>query len=227
MAIARTNYTSSIPSNVTTSTRTDSFTVDVTADFLACGVNTQDAGGTFVSATYNGVSMTQTSAGTLVQAGGAGRSLRNTIYYLVAPSTGTNNGVITMSEPISNGFRANYAAYSGVDQSTPEEDAQKGSTNSGLKVTLTLTASVADCWLFGVAENESGTFNIQTTWAMLYASSNTFGDSNGALSSGSITAEAGFNDGTARILFSAILIKPAASGGSYRFVPQLTPFAGL
>lgn len=211
MTIARTNYTSSLPSSVTTATRTDSFEVDASADFLVVGVNTQDIGATYVSATYNGASMTQNSAGPSVQAGGAGRSLRSNIYYLVAPSTGINNGVITMSEAVSNGFRANYAAYSGVDQTTPEDDADWGGINSGVKVTLSLTASVDGDWLYCVGENESGTFDITNGWTMLYANSNTHGDSNAALSSGPITAEAGFAAGSARVIYNAILFKSAVA----------------
>ena len=212
MAIARTNSTNSIPANNTSGTYTTTFSATSPADFLVMGSNSQDVGATFVSSTYNGVSMTQTPAGATSQAGGGGRYLRNTIYYLVAPSTGSNSGVVTMSEATTV-FRTNYAAYSGVDQTTPIDDSDKGSTNSGLSVSLSLTASVAGTWLYAVGENESATFDVLTTWVMLYSSANTHGDSNGDLASGSITAEAGYSDGTARIVFNAILMKPAGGGG--------------
>lgn len=214
MAIVRKNYTSTLPTNVTTDTRNTTFDCGSGADFLACGINTQDVGATFVSSTYNGVSMTPNSAGASSQAANAGRYMRSHIYYMVAPSTGSNTGTVTMSEAVSNGFRSNYAAYSGVDQTTPEDDADWGSTNSGLSVSLSLTASVAGTWLYAVGENESAAFDVLTTWVLLYSSSSTHGDSNGDLSSGSITAEAGYSDGTARIIYNAILIKPAGGATS-------------
>jgi len=94
---------------------------------------------TISSITYNGVTMTELA--NLALGGGE----RNAVYYLVAPATGANNVVITLSGSATIVGLSN--SYTGVLQATPIDASR---TETGLDTGTTYAeaiTSVADnCW---------------------------------------------------------------------------------
>lgn len=93
--------------------------------------------------TYNGVSLT--SAGTITSSGG----WIGTLFYLVAPSTGVNNVVISSASDFICGTSASYTgcAQTGVPESSPTTQAD---ANAGTH-TLSETTVADNAWTVMVA----------------------------------------------------------------------------
>ena len=109
---------------------------------MVCVLIETSAGAPTVSGiTYNSVAMTSTV--TLTEAGGNGRA---EIWRLVAPTTGANNIVVTLSG--STNFVVGAMSFTGVDQSSPIEDT---STNEGTMMggdsELIVTVTTANGWV--------------------------------------------------------------------------------
>lgn len=79
---------------------------------VGCAINS-GASAAVSGVTYNGVAMT--SAGAAVMDGG---NTEVSLWYLVAPATGANNIVVSISGTIS-GIAAGGTSFTGVDQATP------------------------------------------------------------------------------------------------------------
>ena len=109
-------------------------------DFLIVGVQTN--ADTVTGVTYAGVSMTAV-AGSKVSTGG---SAFQQLWVLPAPTTGSNNVVISRSN--SGEIRSVCSGYSGVNQSTTVDNStsvvSSGTTTS---LDITLTPTVVDCWM--------------------------------------------------------------------------------
>jgi len=112
---------------------------------------------TMTSITYNGVSMT--SVGAVDETTNQNRF--SWLYYLIAPATGANNIVVTLSAAPTDFFSVAAASYTGVKQ-TGQPDAS-GTATSGSSVVSTISkaiTTVADnSWLVGVSCNSAGGYN--------------------------------------------------------------------
>lgn len=141
---------------------------------LFVGIDTAGGPDVVTSVTYNGVALTRINT---QQTAGTGNR-RSYLYYLPAPTTGTNNIVITVSSSITiRGTSASYinALQSGIPDSS--------TTNSGSPVSSITTSSttVADnSWVVSVITNTQG---VPTAGAGLTIrsteTSTGIGDSNG------------------------------------------------
>lgn len=99
-----------------------------------------------VTATYNGVSMTQVGTNQNVLTGYA------YTFYAKGPATGTHNLVTTTSNSLTNGFYDHVASYGGVDQTIPVDGTPVQHTitaQSGDSITVTTTSSSNDSWVVG------------------------------------------------------------------------------
>ncbi len=116
---------------------------------LWAGVLIEDATIT-ATATYNGVAMNATSNSPQV----VNVTQRVYLFFLLNPSTGSNNIVVTTSSSIG-GIRARSTSYTGVKQSgQPDALGQ----NSGVLVTslATTVTSIADnCWVMGIIRDDT------------------------------------------------------------------------
>lgn len=121
---------------------------------------------TITGVTYNGTATTLIASQKMSTASGYYAKL----YYLVAPSTGANNVVISSS---SSGFIfGKSASYTGASQ-TGQPDGSTTGTTAGTSYTTTLSSTADNCW------------------AVLYDA----GDRQPVASTGSTQRSAGSNDG--------------------------------
>src|SRR5574343_100946 len=115
------------------------YAIDCTgSDFLIVGCS-YNGSGSITSVTYNGTAMTQAVSDSHTP--GSNTSF-SAIYYLYAPSTGSNNVVVTFNSSPSSRIRSAAACYSGVDTSGQPDATQKNYTASGTTLSCT-TSTVA------------------------------------------------------------------------------------
>lgn len=149
------------------------------------------------SVTYNGVPMTFAVADGLGQ--------RNTLFYLVAPSTGTNAIVVTLA---SSGYcYTNSASYTGAKQSG-QPDATTSTFGVTSPQTTTLTTTADNCWsVLGARDSTNGNTTASTNSVQREASTNgtQFYDNNGSITppgSYSMTITFGVTSGTGMVMAS-------------------------
>ena len=106
--------------------------------------------GSGYTVTYNGVAMTQSTQYNLGQT----PERRMTLYYLIAPASGTNDVVVT-SGGGSGVFGVHVTSLTGVDQTTPINVISSVADAGGL-MTVTFTTTADDCVGVGVVYNYGG-----------------------------------------------------------------------
>ena len=111
---------------------------------LFVGVGYADSTQGITGVTYAGVALTQ---GAYSNAFTYGRSY---IYYMVAPASGTNNVVVTYAGTLSADDRGGVGAvsYTGVAQTSPIDVTGTTSTDPGTSMTIALTTTSANDWIF-------------------------------------------------------------------------------
>jgi hypothetical protein len=109
----------------------------------------QQGGISITSITYNSVALT------FIRADDGATGARSEIWYLLAPSTGANNIIVT---PSGGGTRLAVGAISltGVTQSSPI-GATNGATGSGTGPSVALTTTVANSWIVSNCASEGDT----------------------------------------------------------------------
>ena len=168
MAIARdSNSTATLGA----SPRTGSHTVSGSNTVLFLG--SKGAAGYATSATYNGVSMTRIADNT----SGAGEYLLS-MYYLIAPSTGTNTVSVTVASGTL-GWTAE--SYTDCDQTTQPDNSFTNNTASATTTITTSHTTVTDnAWVVGYYSSSANTLTASTGVNFLVAQVNNvaLGDSN-------------------------------------------------
>lgn len=184
--------------------------------------------------TYNGASLTYLGKGAY-----AACPAHVYVYYMVNPSSGANNVVISTGGSNSAIYSA-WASYSGVSQSSPIDgfvEHSPGAQSNSVSASHTVTA--ANCWGISCAL----TFNmtcaevdanqgVLTTKRSCHDDGVAIGDTNGTVSTGSVTM--GWDRNTAGNSFSGLVnlsltpaadIAPALSGSIGRpgFTNRLRP----
>lgn len=110
---------------------------------LVVGVSLSDGsdpGKTITGVTYSGVALTSTAA---IHSGG-GTAGYVQMWYLVAPGTGTNPVVVTLSAfGASTDLLGGSVSFDGVDQSTPVQNFNSA-TGSGTSASLVITSATGD-----------------------------------------------------------------------------------
>lgn len=176
---------------------------------VVMGQDTSGGTSTVTGVTYNGVAMTKI-AGAQVPS-----DRQITMWYLVAPATGTNDVVVTSST--SQNLRFHSISYTGVDQTTPT-DGSNTNTSSGTSISTTITTTVDNCWMVMFAKDNSGgktytTSTGDTIRENTDAAGHVSADTGGAITpagSNTMTLDAGVSVNKGAI---GMAISPATGGG--------------
>lgn len=174
------------------------------------GGDTDGGAATLTSITYNGSAFTAISN---VQI-----PLDRNIYlrYLIAPASGTNNVVVTLSGSTTD-WVGGVSSYTGAKQ-TGQPDASNSGTGSAVTTLAVSVTTVADnCWLValgGYSNGSTASAGANTTERIDPGNSFWVGDSNGAQTpAGSYSQTFNFNLGTAALLVASIAPAVAAASG--------------
>lgn len=167
--------------------------------------------------TYNGTSLT--ACGNLAMSGGAsGQNIR--LFYLINPSTGANNCVVSASA--SGSLYGTGMSYTGAKQTGQPDSQNTGGSASTTSLTVNTTTVADNSWLVGFGYGQTASAGTGTTFRGQPVSAVLFGmDSNGAKSpAGSyglnFTQSANFAG------MCVASISPAASSAT--FTPKVTFF---
>jgi len=110
------------------------------------------------SVTYNGVALTRINTVTFLNG-----NRRNNLYYLLAPATGSNNCVVTLSSGIDNS-RIHAFSYTGVRQSDQPDASNTNSHEMPYTSTtianVSVTTVAANCRIMGFGGSMSGGFTV-------------------------------------------------------------------
>lgn len=175
--------------------------------FVSCFGTVTD---TITGVTYNGVAMTLT--GKDVTAGD-----RYTYQFmLVAPTTGSNNVVVTASA--SDALDAHAASYTGASQSGQPDATTHGNGNTG-GADITVTVVADQSWIIGTFRGAGGATPNSGTTGRVASGDLYTGDSNGPKSPG--TAGVGYNSPTNVFAYIVTSFAPAG-GGATGFTPLLS-----
>ncbi len=191
--------------------------------FVGTRINTTSDNVTGI--TYGGVAMTRINTVTRNNVT-VDDPARNYLYYLVNPSTGANNVVISSSGSV--GFSSLSASYTGASQ-TGVPDASNTNAHTGADVSDSITTSVTtnadNCWAICTIDNNSSnsvTANGGTTLRCGTASY-TMGDNNaaktpaGSVSLGASAFTASANSSACMASF-APFVAPSANGDFLMFM---------
>lgn len=110
------------------------------------------------SATYKSVSLTNAS----VDGNYTIQNKHSKIWYLKAPSTGTNTLSITLAGIPSNFASGGAISLTGVDQTTPKDRGSGSSNANGSTLSLTNSAASANEWQISVVCYDTDTLNDST-----------------------------------------------------------------
>src|SRR5436309_684242 len=160
------------------------------------------------SVTYAGQAMT--SAGSAVNASGAGAH----IYYLVAPPTGPNTVVATLSGSAS-GMSVGAVTFTGVNQTTPV-GTFASATGSGTAASVTVTSNSGEIVVDTVSSASSSTQTPGAGQTLQWTSPGTQGGDRGSISTeaGASAVTMTWTVGNAAWAIGAVGIKPAAGCSS-------------
>ncbi len=164
MAIVRDNISSGLVNPGTSLT----FSHTNFGNLLIVGIGTNTTPDQIAGVTYNSVAMTRLN--TVSNASGGG--MRAYIYYLLAPSVGANNIVVSASGSIF--IQAESVSYLGVKQTSPDATAAttaSASTTCANAVTTTADNCVHVVWYYIDAANPTSVTN-GTILTSLLAESN-------------------------------------------------------
>jgi hypothetical protein len=136
--------------NITgTNTTSVAHTCTGTNRILYVGVQITEAATTVTGITYNSVALTKIS-GKDVPNG----SRRVELWYLIAPATGANNIVVTLSGTPANWFSVGAISYTGAKQSGQPEAYAESSADAGYtNFSQAVTTLTDNAWLVGVMCN--------------------------------------------------------------------------
>lgn len=154
-------FSSSTACDDASSSTSDTFAVTVggSDDLLVVDIETFTHGNIVSGVTYNGVSMSQNAAGSIIAS-----SNRNTYqYYLASPATGSNNLVISYSTNTT--VHATASTYTGANTSSPLDIGNRQLVaNASSTATFTLTTTEDDCLMIGsLGENDQTSMSTNTT----------------------------------------------------------------
>lgn len=169
-----------------------------------------------MTATYNGVSMT--SVTNLAMTGAAsGQYIR--MWYLVNPSTGANNCVLSSTSDMY-GFSTSYTGASQTGQ--PDSTNSGGNASGSTSLTVSTTTTADNCWLVGlIYSGTAPSAGANTTFRsgitnVLYAVDSNSAQTPAGSKSMNFTHSSSF-DGMIIASFS-----PAGGGGGSTFSPRIS-----
>ncbi len=182
MALAVDSTSATDTTSIASTTITISFN-NVAGDLMVVGESmwqTLSGTGDVTAVTYNGVSLTKAVDQTVNTGIGPPYGLRSQVWYLIAPATGTNNLVVTITSITELlAVRTGILTLSGADQTTPLD--QTGvNTGTGMTLTSAVTTTANGEYIVDCIANFSGndvTVNGTQTAFMDFTSVGTSGGS--------------------------------------------------
>lgn len=161
------------------------------------------------SVTYNSVALTK------IRHDEATGNNRTELWYLVAPATGTNNVVVTITGNVGE-LAAGAMTFTGVDQSSPI-DANNGATGNSNAASASLTTVSSNAWLVAVCSAEDKLtvgYDQIAKWSQTDQSyENAAGAFKGPITSAS-SQTVGWTIASGQSwALSAVSLKPATGGG--------------
>lgn len=168
-------------------------------------VGTKGASGYSTGTTYNGVSMTRIAD---VQSGVGEYHL--SLFYLIAPSTGTNSVSTTVA---SGNIGFTSSSYTGANQTT-QPDVSTSNTGSGTSLTTSVTTVTNNAWLVGYFSSAANTLtqSTGTNFVQTQANNVALGDSNGSVgTAGSYSMAVTSGSGTFAAIVAGIRDAAASS----------------
>ena len=174
------------------SSATFSFTTSGAHRILFVGTNANSVSTTITGMTYNGVAMTQIPVGSTSMTGGASRTERLYLFYLINPDSGTHNVVVTASGDITHGFNPIAVSYSDDNSDFIVDITQKNVALGATSISNVATTTEDDMWAVSYVRNQSGTITDGSNYVGFNNNSIEMGDSNGSVGvAGSKTVTAG------------------------------------
>ena len=150
---------------------------------LMVGVSYYDSGDTISALTYNSVSMTVVPSSTV-----SNGQYTSTLYYLVAPATGSNTVSVTFTGGVFD-FKAGSISYTGGDQSAPLGTAATA-TGSSTTPSVTVTSAAGEIVMDNLTIAHSGTLTVDGSQTQRW---------NGTGGTGFIKGGASTEDGAASV----------------------------
>lgn len=125
-------------------------TVTGSNTILWVGAETVHTADHITGVTYNGIAMTRIGG---LQAGGS-TNVWSYLYMLVAPASGANNVIISVSPDVP--IKANCASYSGALQTGQPDASGTNSATTGTSLSKAITTIADNCWLVSTIVNDAG-----------------------------------------------------------------------
>jgi hypothetical protein len=154
--------------------QTFSHTCSGTNRLLFVGGFNQEASSTITGVTYDGVALAE-----IDNSSQTNNSV--SLWYLIAPSTGANDVVITRSTS-TNALLGVAVSYTGCLQSGVPDSDNTGGASSGSSLTIGTTTVEENCWIVGIFRNEVAVNSAGSNTTMRNSSSVSMGDTNGSQS---------------------------------------------
>lgn len=197
------NITSS--SNISTS-----YTVTGSNPFIICTGDASQVGTPWpTNCSYNGVNLTRDyNSMTLFQP-----NQWDAFYYLAGPATGSNTFALNWTGTASANMVA-LGSYSGVSQAGTLDSSANGFSASATTINATTTVVAANSWLISEISNNGGNVTIGggSSVTRQHAFAQYYGDSNGAVGTGSQTITWTFSGATQWNWYVASIAPFAAVG---------------
>jgi hypothetical protein len=168
------------------------------------------AGASTPSITYNGVSMTSIAIDL------ASGDRRISLFYLLAPATGSNTVTVSFGSAPDH-FQMYAADYDGVQQSG-QPDASATNTSTGtVSLAAAVTVTAPNCWMIAMGREDAGgavTWTTGTTNELQSGGTGGhFADSNGTVSTGSVSSTMTMGGANLRALIAASFQPDTGGGG--------------
>jgi len=160
--------------------------------------------------TYNGVAMTRIG----FDGNSASQAVSSYLYYLIAPATGANNVVVSVSS--GQNISSVASSYTGAKQTGQPDSSATNDSSTGTTLDLTTTVVATGSWLASVYWNLNGrTKPSSTVYRPVSGDGGEFADSNVAVSTGSNTHQwttSSSGSSQAGVIASIAPVPSAASG---------------
>jgi len=198
--------------------QTFSHTCTGTNRLLFVGGMNQESSSTITGVTYDGVALTEIDSSSQTN-----NSV--SLWYLIAPSTGANDVVVTRSTS-TDALLGVGVSYTGCLQSGVPDSYNTGGAGSGTSLSIATTTVADNCWITGIFRNEVAVNVAGDNTTMRNSSSISMGDTNadqspaGSHSIGVTWSGSGRNVGVvasfapAAVKTAKVLVVAGGGGGS-------------
>lgn len=122
------------------------------------GSDKSSAASVVTGITYNGVALTKITG---LNGSGSANDRAISIWYLIAPATGSNNVVISASESV--GLRFSAVSYNGVKQSSPIDVSDTSTATGSATISNDVTTSTDNDWAIQFIKDATGSLTYSSS----------------------------------------------------------------